>query len=133
MGKAIPYDYRLKIVDRIKLGETAKQLAVEMGYSEAGIKKIWYAYKKEGEDAFKTKYHNCGRTSIYDNTVRQNIKELRDNSQGGSYIRSKLEQKFPDQVAPSERTLQRWWLAEGTNRKKGKPTDSEKKVESGSS
>lgn len=130
MGKAIPYDYRVKIIARMKLGEQAKDLANEMGYSEGGVKKIWYAYKKRGKSAFKNNYSNCGRMSIYNATVRQKVKEIRDNSQGGGYVRSKLEQKFPNQIAPSERTLQRWWLAEGTNRKKGKPTASEKKVES---
>jgi len=130
MGKAIPFDYRVKIVERIKEGESVKQLVKEMGYSESGIKKIWYSYKKEGSQAFKTKYSNCGRRSKYGEDVRGLINEIRDNDQGGDYVRSKLGQKHPEKLIPSSRTIQRWWVKEGTNRKKGKPLDIEKKVES---
>lgn len=130
MGKAIPFDYRVKIVDRLKEGEKVKALSKELGYSESGIKKIWYAYKNEGLKAFKNKYSNCGRSSIYGEEVRGLINEIRDNDQGGGYVRSKLGQKHPEKLIPSERTIQRWWVKEGTNRKKGRPLDVEKKVES---
>ena len=127
MGKAIPYDYRLKIVERIKSGESYDAITEEMGYSKSGIKKIWYAFKKEGEASLKNKYTNCGRNSDYTSAVRDAVKELRDNEQGGGYIRSKLLQKYPQLAAPSERTLQRWWVIEGSNNKKGRPEAVEKK------
>lgn len=127
MGKAIPYDYRLKIVEQIKSGASYDALSQEMGYSKSGIKKIWYAFKKEGEASLKNKYINCGRNSDYSGTVRSAVKELRDNGQGGSYIRSKLLQKYPQLTIPSERTLQRWWVKEGSNSKKGRPEAVEKK------
>ena len=40
MGKAIPYDYRLKIGERIKSGESYDTISQEMGYSKSGIKKV---------------------------------------------------------------------------------------------
>ena len=128
MGKAIPYDFRVTIVKRIKQGERFAELAEETGYSLSGIKKIWYAYKREGESAFHTKYCNCGKSSLYDSPVRDAVLEIRDNKQGGTYVRSKLKQQHPHLLIPHERTLQRWWASDGSNRTKGRPTDSEKKV-----
>ena len=128
MGKAIPYDFRIKIVQRIKQGEGFEEVAEETSYSVSGIKKIWYAYKREGENAFHNKYSNCGKSSPYDSPVRNAVIEIRDNNQGGTYVRSKLKQKHPELVIPHERTLQRWWACEGSNRAKGRPTDTEKKI-----
>ena len=128
MGKAIPYDFRKKIVERIKDGESYGELAKDMGFSMSGIKKIWYSYKREGEAAFENKYSNCGHNSLYDSFIRHAANEIRDNKQGGTYVRSKLIQKHPELAIPHERTLQRWWVSEGSNRTKGRPSDSEKKV-----
>lgn len=133
MGKAIPYDYRVKMIERIKNGEEIESIAEDLGYSSSGIRKIWRSYKKEGEESLKTKYKNCGRPSSYTDLTVKLVEEVRDNSQGGSYVRSKLEQIYPDMKAPSERTLQRWWVKQGTNRQRGRPTIHEKKMESKSS
>ena len=129
MGKAIPYDYRVKIVERMKMGEKASVLSEELGYSEGGIKKIWYTYKKEGALAYQTKYANCGRNTIYPASIREAVEGVRDNMQGAGYVHSKLKQRNPERCIPSERTLQRWWVTQGSNRKKGRPADVEKKVE----
>lgn len=127
MGKAIPYDNRVKIVERMQSGETAEDLSEELGYSVGGIKKIWYNFLKEGPDSFETKYSNCGIKPYYGKEIRGVVKEIRDNKQGGSYVRSKIIQKHPELEVPSERTLQRWWVSERTNRAKGRPVKKEKK------
>jgi len=64
---------------------------------------------------------------MYDSKIRASIKEIRDNEQGSTYVRSKLLQKHPNMTIPSARTIQRWWVKEGTNREKGRPMDCEKK------
>lgn len=128
MGKAIPYAYREKIVARRKEGESYKSISSALGYSESGVKKIWYKYQKEGESCFKTGYNNCGRKSAYGTTVRDAVAKLRDNQQGSDYIYSKLLVTHPQLAIPSARTLRRWWVKEQTNRKQGKPTETEKKV-----
>lgn len=128
MGKAIPYDYRVKIVERIKSGQSYEETATEFGYSKSGIKKIWYTYKKEGSSSFIPKYANCGRSSPYNKDVRDKVSEIRDNQQGGSYVFSKLKANHPDLPTPSIRTLTRWWAKEQTNRPKGRPRDTEKKI-----
>lgn len=127
MGKAIPYDYRAKIVIKIESGQSYQETAAEFGYSESGIKKIWYAFKKEGESSFIPKYGNCGRISPYKEEIRDKVDEIRDNQQGGTYVYSKLKAKHPDLSIPSVRTLTRWWAKEQTNRPKGRPKEKEKK------
>ena len=128
MGKAIPYDYRVKIVERIKSGQNYQETAAEFSYSESGIKKIWYAYKKDGPSSFVPKYANCGRSSPYNKDIRDNVSKIRDNQQGGSYVFSKLKAQYPDSPTPSIRTLTRWWAKEQTNRPKGRPKAAEKKL-----
>jgi len=129
MGKPIPYDYRVKIVKRRKSGETYKSIAEDFNLSESGVKKIWYAYQKVGEAAYNADYSNCGHSTIYKEDTHELINEIRDNQQGGNYVRSKLLMKHPDKKIPCARTIQRLWNKQGTARAKGRPTDREKKVE----
>lgn len=127
MGRAIPYDYRKKIVKRKKRGESSTSIAQDLGYSESGVNKIWYSYKKEGDSVFKNKYQNCGQSKTYNKKIQERCNELRDNNQGGAYIRSKLEGEYREDEIPHERTIQRWWQEQGLNTKKGRPSNKEKK------
>ena len=128
MGKAIPYIVREKMVKMRTKGHSYKEIVEELGYSEEGVRKVWYRYNKKGKESFKTNYHNCGGTSPYGIGIQDDIKEIRDNLQGGAYVRSKLEKRNPGKKIPHERTLQRWWSKTGENRKTGRPKDKEKKV-----
>ena len=123
MGKPIPYDYRVKIVQRRKKGESAESIADSIPYSKSAVDKLWARYQEQGEAAFKTKYANCGRSRTYGEETDQLVAELRDNSQGADYVVSKLQQYHPEKEIPSARTLQRRWLEEGTNSPKGRPTE----------
>lgn len=127
MGKPISYDFRVKIVERRKSGETYKSIAKAFGLSESGVKKVWYAYRKEGEAAYHSDYSGCGRKRLYKADTHELIERIRDNGQGANYVRSKLLVVHPDVRAPCERTIQRLWKAQGTGRPKGRPTDREKK------
>jgi len=129
MGSPISYDHRVKIVERRKSGETYKSIATDFNLSESGVKKIWYAYQKVGETAYEPDYSKCGKKTIYKSDTHELIKEVRDNEQGANYVRSKLLMKYPKRKIPCERTIQRLWLKQGTNRSKGRPTDTEKKME----
>lgn len=133
MGKALSYAVRETIILRRKKGQPYKKIAADLNCSEPGVKKIWYAYKKEGDSALLTKYSNCGKSSDYGQEVRDAINEIRDNQQGASYVRSKLIKNHPDLKAPCLRTMTRWWLAEGTNRKRGRVRKEEKKMDRRSS
>lgn len=133
MGKPISYDERAKIVERIQLGDSYELIATDIGRSISGVKKIWYAFKKEGQSAFHTNYQNCGRSSEFDLEVRKDLKKIRDNQQGAYYVHSKYSTKYPDRKSPSPSTLNRWWRQSGTARQKGRPSNVEKKMESTSS
>lgn len=127
MAKPIPYETRVKIVARKKKGQSSKSIAAIFNLSLSGVNKIVRQYKKEGEIAFQTRYANCGRASIYTEQVRTEVATIRDNSQGAYYVRSKMVQRGIISI-PSTRTMQRWWVKAQTNRTKGRPSDSEKKL-----
>ena len=61
MGKAIPYDHRAKIVRERQSGRDRSDIARDLGCSVRAVDKIWAAFRKSGESALRTKYHNCGR------------------------------------------------------------------------
>lgn len=128
MSKALSYAVRQKIVERRQKQQSYPQIAQALNCSVSGVKKIWYAYQKHGKTAFNTQYSNCGGHSIYGDVIREKVNDIRDNQQGSYYVHSKLVEKHPNLKRPSTRTLNRWWQKEGTNRQKGKPSSSEKKM-----
>lgn len=130
MGKSIPYDYRVKIVQRRKRGESAKSIAATIPYSLSAVNKLWARYQAQGELAFQTNYSNSGRTREYGKGLEDLVDEVRDNSQGANYVVCKLQQKHPEKKIPSTRTLQRRWLEQGTNLPQGRPAkdSTEKKI-----
>jgi len=127
MASPIPYDVRVKIIERMRSTGSIKELANEFGYSVSGVRKIWKHYQLKGESAYHTNYSNCGSRSIYGQEVRGLVKKIRDNKQGANYVSSKLLIKYPKILSPSPRTLQRWWVKEESNRSQGRIPDDEKK------
>lgn len=123
MGKPIPYDYRVKIVQRRKAGESAQAIAETIPYSKSAVDKLWARYKDQGEDAFETQYANCGRPRKYGEDTDELVAKVRDNSQGADYVVSKLQQYHSEKEIPSARTLQRRWLEQKTNSPKGRPLE----------
>ena len=122
MGKPIPYDYRVKIVERRKKGESAKFIASTIPYSLSAVNKIWARYQKKGEVAFQTQYSKCGRPKKYGKEYENLVTQIRDNSQGANYVVCKLHQYYPEKETPSARTLQRHWAEQGTSLSKGRPS-----------
>jgi hypothetical protein len=127
MARAIPYDFRRKIIQRKQSGDDNQAIASDFGISESGVKKIWRQYRQQGDEALHTKFANCGRASPYGEEMRTKASGIRDNGQGAGYVYSKLKGEMPDERVPSIRTLQRWWSASGTGRPKGRPQRDEKK------
>jgi len=127
MGKAIPYDVRIKIIERCKDGEDYSDIANDLQFSVSGVKKLWYKYRRQGDAAIGTAYKNCGRRSPYGDDIRDAIKEIRDNTQGAEYVLSKLKMRYDSKLLPCARTIQRWWAAEGASRPRGAVPKREKK------
>jgi transposase len=128
MGKAISYDHRKKIVADYQSGKTYSEISEGLGYSINGVRKIWYAYQKQGELSFNTSYKSCGTTSKYDSPIREAVKKIKTGEQGATFVYSMLKVKNPELNSPSVRTLQRWWKKENISRSKGKPKKYEKKI-----
>ena len=126
MGKPIPYDFREKIVRERASGKSYAQIVQDLGYSvsEVGARKIWAAFKKTGEASLSSRYDRCGRRSQYGEDIRDKIEALRQGSRGAPYIKSVLAAQGGDY--PSERSMQRWWRARGTQKPKGGKTKAEK-------
>jgi len=127
MGKALSYAVREKIVLRRKQGQSYVRIAADLGCSESGVKKIWYAYQKQGDSALLNAYSNCGRQSPFSPAVHIAIDSIRDNGQGAPYVYSKLSKDYPDLLIPKARTLNRWWKQDGTNRARGRRVGRKKK------
>lgn len=123
MGKAIPHDYRKKIVRERQKGKTYPQIVEELGYpiTVLGARKIYKAFEKEGEAGLLTGWSRSGRRPVYDQSVKDRVNELRRGTRGAPYIHSVLVSQGGATAVPSERTIQQWWRSAGTNRpKKGK-------------
>ena len=128
MPSPLAYDIRRQIVSRRQAGESFQCIASDYGCSVSGVKKIWYAWRKDGDSALSPNYSQCGRPKVYPEEVWAAVDEIRDNHQGASYVHSRLLMRFPKECCPSISTIQRRWKAQSTNRKKGRPHSSEKKA-----
>lgn len=128
MASAIPYDYRKQIIQGRQSGESFESLSMRLGYSQSGIKKIWYHYKQEGESSLYSAYENCGKSCEYDQEIFDLIDTIRTGKQGAAYVYSMFQLKHPDKKAPSLSTIKRYWCTKGTNRKSGRPSKQEKKT-----
>jgi len=128
MGQSIPYDFRKKIIAERQSGKTYSKISEELGYSLSGVKKIWYAYQKEGELSLKPKYFNSGRKSPFDKEVRDSVSAIKTGKQGAPFVYSMFKKKHEGLKAPSIRTLQRWWETSDKKRSRGRPPEKEKKL-----
>lgn len=107
---------RLKIVALRKESVPYSQIASQLNVSESAAKKLWRRYQTAGEVGLQTRYENCGRNPIYSAAVREVVLSHQESEQGGPYIRSVLRVRHPHTQIPHERTIQRWWKANGGGR-----------------
>jgi hypothetical protein len=84
MASPIPYEIRVKIVDRMPSKGTIKELAEEYSFSIAGARKIWKQHQIEGKASFYTLHSNCSRTPVYGKKVKRLVTQIRDNEQGAN-------------------------------------------------
>ena len=125
MAQKIPYKVREQIVSDRKSGLSYGEISQRHGYSISGVKKIWYRYQKLGEAGLPDSYANCGSKLAYHVDIRALISSIRAGREGALYIRSILEERYPNKRIPHERTIQRWWKLAGVNQPKGRPRKSQ--------
>lgn len=122
MGKPIPLMMRKRIVELCQSGKSAKQVSEQLKLGYAGVAKIWRLYRLHGEASLQIKYDRCGRKSEYGSSIRQAIDTaLGENKDlGAPIIRSRLIAQGKYDKVPHERTIQRWWKAQGKNKARGR-------------
>lgn len=116
----ISYDFRIKIIEGRKSGKTFDQIAEQYGFSVSGVKKIWRQFQLLGEPGLQPQYSHSGRPPVFAEQIKELIALQKTGQQGGPFIRSVLEDKYPELKIPHERTMQRWWQSQGINRPKGR-------------
>lgn len=121
MSTAIAYDYRKKIIEMRQGGTPYKSIASTFNCSERSVQRLWKKFQKEGAACLHTKYHLSGRKRSSSQELLDKIAKVKDGEQGAPYVRSILLAENPSLKIPHERTLQRWWKKEGTNRPVGRP------------
>ena len=123
MPQAIPVPIREKIVKLKKRGKTIEAIAEQLELSFSTVRQIWRRYRDKGEEGLAINYQCCGRRGIRSPQFvsKQAIKLRTEHPKwGAGLIRVVMQQKWPDLQIPSERTLQRWFLAQGLSKRKNR-------------
>lgn len=122
MPEAIPSFLRKEIVRLCEGGKSVTQVSEILGLGYAGVCKIWREYRQKGESALELGYSRCGRRPQYDQTIKDTIKaaQLANEDLGAPIIRSRLLASGALSCVPHERTMQRWWQSEGSQKSKGR-------------
>ena len=119
MPKPVPGAVRQVIVQRHQQGEALETIADELGMSFWTVRNIWRGYRDRGEAGLRPAYENCGRKGVRSARLIYRaalwLKRAHP-TWGAGLIRLLIEEKWPGQAVPHERTLQRWFRAAGVNR-----------------
>lgn len=111
MPAAIARPIREELVRRHQAGEPLTELALALGLSYRAARGLWRRFRALGEKGLDNAYANCGPPGprfpepIYQATLCLRREHPRF---GAGLIRLKLQDRFPGQALPSERTLNRW-------------------------
>lgn len=111
MPAAIPRPIREELARRHQAGEALTEIAVALGLSYRAARGLWRRFRERGERGFDNDYAHCGRPGPhFPKAVYEAALSLRREHPrfGAGLIRVKLEDRFPGQALPSERTLNRW-------------------------
>lgn len=111
MGKAIPFDIRVKIVRDHASGMSHQMIADSLGLSRAGVKKLLRQYRERGDSSLKADYSRCGKTPrmYFSAEVEAEIERRSSGLAGAPYLHSVLHELYVGQRIPSVSTIQLRW------------------------
>lgn len=115
MASAIPIPIRREIVSRHQQGETLRSIAKELDYSYWGVRKIWRAYRDQGEPGLAISYAHSGRSGVRSERLiyRAAVWLKRHHpGWGAGVIRVMLQERYPLKQLPHQRTIERWLRAQ---------------------
>jgi hypothetical protein len=111
MPLAIAKPIRVEVVRRRLSGESLVNIAGELDLKYRTVRGLWQRYRKLGEQGLDNGYARCGRHGIlFSQSVHETAFSLRRQHPlwGAQLICLKLEDIFPEESIPSERTVSRW-------------------------
>ena len=114
MPKPIAVAIRQQIVERHQQGQSLAQIAADLAMPYPSVRNVWALYRREGRIA--PNYQACGRAGVRaSKRIHRAALWLKRGhpSWGAPVIRLLLQQKWPQEAVPHERTLQRWFRAAG--------------------
>jgi transposase len=123
MPAAIARPIREELVRRHKAGEPLIEIAKALGLSYRAARGLWRRFREQGEKGLDNGYANCGPPGPrFPKEVYQAALALRREHPrfGAGLIRVKLQDRFPGQALPSERTLNRWIQTAGLQPLRGR-------------
>ncbi len=128
MAKAIPSSIRSEIVRLCQSSKTVAEVSRIICLGYPGVYKIWRQYQKHGDRTLEVGYARCGRGAVYGQATRAAIDEalLTNGQLGAPIIRSRLLAEGGFDRIPHERTIQRWWKAEGKSKARGRRPKSDR-------
>lgn len=111
MPAAIPRPIREELVRRHQQGEPLTELAKALGLSYRAARGLWRRFRTLGEKGLDNDYGHCGPPGPrFAAPIHLAALALRREHTrfGAGLIRLRLEDQFPGERIPSERTLNRW-------------------------
>src|SRR5512137_2839709 len=112
MPQPIARATRERIVKQREEGKTVGQVAEAEGVSKRSVRRIYSAWRKQGEAGLNTHYHEGARDrcQFSQRIYRQAIAlKRRHQKWGAGLIQVKLEMTHTRERLPAERTLQDWF------------------------
>jgi len=116
MGAAIPLKERELIVREKLKGKPLIRIAQEHNFSYSTTCNIWRRFKNQGIEGLAPSYSNCGPCGIKRSLkiYRCSLWLKRKNPKWGApFIKTLLEERYPDEDFPSIRTMQTWFRKAG--------------------
>jgi len=116
MGAATAIHLRELIVREKESGKSLVKIADEQNLSYSTTCNIWRLYKAKGLKGLRPNYNNCGPKNIVSSyRIYRMSKWLKRRypNWGAPFIKTILEERYPQEVFPTVRTLQIWFKKAG--------------------
>ena len=123
MPVALADSIRRQIIEQVSRGCSLIEIAVNNRLSYSTVRKISKRFKQEGIQGLKPRYDRCGRTITNSDKFFYRatgwLKRLHPDW-GAALIRLIVQERYTDAFLATERTLQRWFKAQGLHRIKSR-------------
>ena len=126
MGQATSFPIRREIISRYSLGESFSSISQNLCLSYGTVRNLCKSYDLVGDAALDPGYSRCGNRSIRSDAFVYRAScflKYYHRDWGAEYILTRIRLKYPDLSLPRARTLQRWFVAKGLNKKRLKIRD----------